>query len=506
MFPSLDTSSCPNRGEQVKRSGGSWKGTGMIESIEESPLYQIANPKSVAFFGASNHINSMGTNLLLSLQAAGFEGPIYPVHYKENRVLGLEACRSVLDLQDVPDLAVIVLPTRIVNSTLEACGRKGIPTAVIVSGGFKEVGGEGIALEKELTEIADRYGIRVLGPNCLGVANLHRRVNTTFVPYEGEPGFIGLASQSGSLVTQMFDYLAKLGLGFSTAFSVGNEADIDLIDAMEYLALCPHTRVIALYIEGIRRGREFVEAARSIVHHKPIVALYVGGSETGRQAGFSHTGALAGPDELYDGMFRQSRIIRARSVTELFDFCWVLGSLPPPKGRKVVIQTHSGGPGATAADSCGRAGLDLPPLSDETIKKLAPFVPHTGSVSNPVDLTFTKNPTAFYSSIPEVLIQEKGADTLLIYFFTSNQVIKRGLQQTGLAPEQVADQALKLVDEQCRSIARLIRNSDKPVVGYTFRGLDDPSIRGLMDRGIPVFSGPERAARAIAALVQYAGH
>lgn len=477
----------------------------MIKTLEESPLYPIANPQSAAFFGASNRIDAMGTNLLLSLQAAGFKGPIYPVHYKENRVLGLTAYQSVLDLPEVPDLAVIVLPTRIVNAALEACGRKGIRRAVIVSGGFKELGGEGIALERELIEIARRYDMRVLGPNCLGVANFHRQVNTTFIPYEGQAGFIGLASQSGSLVTQLFDYLARLGLGFSTAFSVGNEADIDLVDAMEYLALCPHTRVIALYIEGIRRGRAFVEAARSIVPHKPVVALYVGGSETGRQAGFSHTGALAGPDELYDGMFRQGRIIRARSVTELFDFCWVLGSQPLPKGRRVVIQTHSGGPGAAAADACGRAGLELPALSNDTVKRLAPFIPRTGSVGNPVDLTFSKNPDNFYSSIPEVLIQEERADTLLIYFLSATPVVKRALVQMGLPPEQVADQALKLIDGQCRTISHLVQTSAKPVVGYTFRSLDDPSIRGLTDRGIPVFPGPERAARAIAALVRYSG-
>jgi len=477
----------------------------MITSIEESPLYPIANPKSVAFFGASNSVASMGTNLLLSLQAAGFEGPVYPVHYKEDRVLGLKAYRSVLDLPEVPDMAVVVLPTRIVNDALEACGRKGIRRAVIVSGGFKELGGEGIALERDLIEIVRRYDMRVLGPNCLGVANLHRHLNTTFLPYEGPAGFIGLASQSGSLVTQMFDYLAGLGLGFSTAFSVGNEADLDQVDAMEYLALCPHTRVIALYIEGVRRGRTFVEAARAIVPHKPVVALYVGGSETGRQAGFSHTGAMAGPDELYEGMFKQGGIIRARSVTELFDFCWVLGSLPLPKGRRVVIQTHSGGPGAAAADACGRAGLELPSLSNDTVQKLAPFIPHTGSVNNPVDLTFSKNPNDFYSSIPEILLQEERADTLLIYFLTPAPVVKRALQQMGLPPEQVAEQALGLIDGQCETISRLVRTTDKPVVGYTFRSLDDPSIRGLTRRGIPVFPGPERAARAIAALVRYAG-
>jgi len=270
---------------------------------------------------------------------------------------------------------VIVLPTKIVNQTLEECGRKGIRKVAIVSGGFKEVGGEGVALEEELKEIAGRYGIRVLGPNCLGVANLHHKLNTTFIPYEGPGGFIGLASQSGSFVTQIFDYLSKLGLGFSTAFSVGNEMDIDLIDSMEYLAACPNTKVIALYDRRDQEGRAFMETARSIVPHKPIVALYVGGSETGETSRLFPYRGVSSPDDLYSGMFRQSGVIRAQSVTELFDFCWVLGSLPKPEGPRVVIQTHSGGPGAAAADSCGRAGLELPALSDDSVEKLTPFVP-----------------------------------------------------------------------------------------------------------------------------------
>jgi acyl-CoA synthetase (NDP forming) len=283
----------------------------------------------------------MGTNLLASTLALGFEGHIYPVHPKEKQVQNLRAYRSVLDLPEVPDMAVLVLPTRIVPQMLEDCGKKGIKHAIVVSGGFREMGREGVELEKKLLAIANKYGIRFLGPNCIGVANTHLKLNTTFLQHEGSAGYIGMASQSGSFVTQMFNYLSRYGLGFSTALSVGNEADIDVVDCMEYLGSCPNTRVIALYIEAIKRGRAFIEMARSIVPHKPIVALYVGGSNTGKRAGFSHTGAMAGPDLLYDGMFRQSGVIRAQSVTELFDFCWALGGLSRPKGRRVVIQTHS---------------------------------------------------------------------------------------------------------------------------------------------------------------------
>jgi acetyl-CoA synthetase (ADP-forming) len=406
-------------------------------------------------------------------------------------------------LPEIPDLAIMVLPTRIVPRTLEECGEKGIKHAIVVSGGFKEVGGQGPDLEKKIIEIAERYGICFLGPNCIGVANPHHKLNTTFFQHEGPPGFIGLASQSGSLVTQMFNYLAGYGIGFSTAFSVGNEANVDIIDCMEYLGACPNTKVIGLYIEGIIRGRAFIKTARAIVPEKPIVALYVGGSEAGKRAGFSHTGAMAGADRLYDGMFCQSGIIRAQSVTELFDFCWALGSLPKPRGQRVVIQTHSGGPGVAAADSCGRAGLELPSLSEETIEKLGAFIPHTGSINNPVDLTFTKNPMDYFSVIPKALLEDDNTHILLMYLLMPAHTVKRALAQMGLPVEQIEEQNARLIDAQVESIARLSEAHDKPVVGYTFRSLKEHFIRELLERGVPVFPGPERAARAIKSLVRY---
>ena len=475
----------------------------MLKLIEESPIFRIANPRSIAFFGASNNISSMGTNQLASLRALGFEGAVYPIHPKEEEVQTLKAYRSVLDLPEVPDLAVMVLPTRIVSEALEMCGRKGVKRAIVVSGGFKEVGGQGIDLEKEIIEIAHKYGIRFLGPNCIGVANPHHKLNTTFLADEGAPGFIGLASQSGSFVTQMFDYLSGLGLGFSTALSVGNEATLDLVDCMEYLGACPHTKVVALYIEDIKRGEDFLKTARSIVPNKPVVAFYVGGSETGRRASLSHTGAMSGPDRLYDGVFRQSGVIRARTLTELFDFCWVLGSMPRTRGRKVVIQTHSGGPGAAAADACGRAGLELPALSKETMEKLGPFVPHTASISNPVDLTFSKNPLDFFSKIPEVLLEEKNAHMLLVYCFTPSRNIARALEFLGVPKEETTEQIGRIINGQCESLVRLIEDHGKPLVGYTWRNREDGLIKGLLDRGVPVFPDPERAARAMKALVRY---
>ncbi len=475
----------------------------MIESIEASPLYSIANPKSIALFGASNNASSMGTSLLDSVLDLGFEGEIYPIHPKENQVQNLKAYRSVLDLPKVPDLALIVLPTRLVSETMDACGRKGIKHAIVISGGFKEVGGNGVKLEKDLIAVAKKHGMRFLGPNCIGVTNPRHKLNTTFMTFEGAPGFIGMASQSGSFVTQMFTYLSHYALGFSTAFSVGNEANIDIVDCMEYLGACPDTRVIALYIEGIRRGRAFVETARSIVPKKPIVAFYIGGSEAGSRAGLSHTGALAGPDRLYEGIFRQSGIIRARSIMEMFDYCWMLGTFPKTTGRRVLIQTHSGGPGAEAADACGRAGLELPSLSPETIKRLSPLMPKTGSISNPLDFTFGKNLTDYFSEIPKALLEEKNADFLLFYFFTPSRRLRRMLRQVGVPTDQIAEQADRLVGYQSDAIIRLLETHDKPFVGYTLQSLKDQQLRRLIERGVPIFPGPQRAARAIEAAFQY---
>lgn len=472
-------------------------------AFEQTPLYPLINPRSIAFFGASNRFSAMGTNQLHSVLSLGFEGKIYPIHPSETTVLGLPAYHDVADLPEVPDLAVLVLPTPIVARTLAACGEKGIRHAIVVSGGFKEIGGEGAALEAELVEVARRYGIRFVGPNCLGVVNPHHLFNVTFAAFEGRPGFIGMASQSGSLLTQMFRYLEQFQIGFSTGISVGNEAVVDIVDCMEYLAACPHTRVIGLYIESIRRGRAFIEAARRIAPHKPIVAYYAGGSEAGRRAAFSHTGAMAGPDQLYDGVFRQSGVIRAATLTELFDFCWVLGSCIRPRSNRIAVLTHSGGPGAAAADACSRNGLALPRFSARTLEKLKPLVPQTGSMNNPVDLTFTKDPLEYFKSLPAVLLEDKDIDGLLIYCFVPPKNMQRMMLNQGLSAEEIDTLAEAAGENLARHATALIQANAKPCIGFTYQGPEMPIIRKFLEHGIPVIPSPERGARAMAALVQY---
>ena len=475
----------------------------MIRTIQESPLYPIANPRSITIFGASNNHRRMGSILLSSLETSGFAGNIYPVHLNEKEVQGHRAYAGVADLPEIPDLAIIVLPADIVCRTMEECGKKGIRHAIVVSGGFREAGPAGKERQKELEAIARRYSIRFLGPNCLGIANLHHHLNPTPILAEGPAGFVGLASQSGSFITQMFHYLYHQGLGFSTAFSVGNEANIDIVDCLAYLGACPHTKVITLYIEGIARGQEFIKTAKAITPRKPIIALYVGGSEAGKRAGFSHTGSLAGSDEVYNGMFRQCGIIRAQTIAELFDYALALGTLPRPAGNRVIIQTHSGGPGATAADSCGRMGLDLPPLSAETVEKLRPIVPQTASTANPVDMTFSNNPMDFFSKIPQILLQENNADMLMVYFLTPAIFITRALENMGVPQDEIEGKAEKMIKEHTDAFFNLAKGQQKPIIGYTYRILQEQMVRDLLHRGVPIYPDPERAARSIGALIEY---
>lgn len=473
----------------------------MIKQITESPLYKIVNPKTCAYFGASNNYVSMGTNQMQSMLDIGFEGMIYPVHPKEDTVLGYKAYRSVLDLPETPDLAVIVLPTHLVPDVVDQCGQKGIRHAVVVSGGFREVGGDGVALEQKLKHTADKHGIRFIGPNCLGVVNTHHKLNTMFHSYKGGPGYVGMASQSGSFVTQMFDYLGPLGLGFSTCFSVGNSTNVDLVDCLEYLGADPTTKVITMYIEALNRGREFVEVCRRIAPNKPIVAYYAGGSETGRKASLSHTGSLAGPDPLYDGIFRQAGVVRAMSIEELFDYAAALALSPLPKGKRMVVQTHSGGPGAVCADMCGRMGLELPPLADNTVTALKEYLPATGNANNPVDVTFSRDPMVYLTEMPSILLDDANTDGLLMYFLFAKNRMVGNLVNLGMSQEEATAAVEQQFVDQSEKIAGLINDSGKPLIGFSFRIADEELIQMIRSKGVPILGSPVRAAKAMAALL-----
>lgn len=476
-----------------------------MRDFADHPLYDIMHPRSVAFWGASNNPMSMGSVQLGELLAMGFPGPVYPIHPTEKEVLGLPAYARIGDVPGPVGLAVLVIPTPVVPEVLEDCGKAGVSCAIIVSAGFAETGSDGSLLQQRIVDIARRYGIRFLGPNCIGAVNPRQKLNTTFYPYESVPGFIGMASQSGSFVTQMFVHLQKFGLGFSQGMSVGNEAVTDITDCLEYLGECPHTKVIGLYVEGIRRGREFARIAADVSRKKPIVAYYVGGSKSGKQAGLSHTGAMAGPDELYNGIFAQTGIIRAGSIEELFDFCWVLGTQPLPSGNRLAVLTNSGGPGAAASDAAERSGLRLARFSDDTKKSLRELLPHTASFTNPVDMTFARNHRDYFDTLPRILMQDDGVDCLFMYFLMPHKrVIKsviRAMAGDSANPEILANQYVR---EQAETISSLRHAFGKPLVGGSFYDRSEQFISAIQDRGLPVLPSPERAVRALGALYKYA--
>lgn len=472
--------------------------------MTENSLQQIMNPRSIVFFGASNNILTMGTAQLLNILKEGYQGEVFAVHPTEEKVLGLKTYKSVSALPRSVDLAVMVLPTRIVPKILSECGRKGIKSAIIISGGFREVGEVGEELQDEIVSVARKHGIRFLGPNCIGVLNAHRKFNSTWFPYGQEPGRIGLASQSGTYVCHTFGHLSRLGIRLSQAISVGNEADIDLVEAIEYLANDTQTRVIALYIEGIRKGREFVKLASEITTAKPIVALYVGGSKVGARASYSHTAALSGPDELYDGVFRQAGVIRAQTIEELFDLSWALATQPLPKGKEVAIVTNSGGVGVSMADACIRWRLDVPRLSESTQKRIREFIPHTASSQNPVDLTFMIDVDAFFGRITKALLEDPEINGILIYGVFGPLAFKKMKELAGDLLDIPFEQIELVQRDVLKKFIGLLQRYGKPVLGCSFLGRDDSIIALLQDSGIPFYPSPERAVKAMAALFQYA--
>lgn len=475
-----------------------------MKQLQENRLYRMISPRSLAFFGASNNMMNMGTMIMARVKDLGYRGEIYPIHPKEETVLGHKAYPTIADTPEAPDLAVMILPSKVIPEVMEQCGQRGVKNLVVVSGGFEEVGEEGAAMQKHMADIADQYGIRFMGPNCLGVCNTHIGLNTTPLPYDGKPGFIGLATQSGSFMTQIYDFLARHEIGFSTAMSVGNEANVDIVDCLELLGSDPDTKVIGMYIESIRRGREFVEVARQITPHKPIVAFYVGGSETGRRAALSHTGALAGPDKLYDGIFAQSGIVRAQTITEMFDICWALGSLPLPQGDGMAIQTDSGGPGAAGADATERAGLRVPPLSEATKELLKPLIPPTASANNPVDITFPREFRNYYHDLPDILLRDEDISGLLVYFILPVELMVPTFMDKGMTADEAYQEAVRTTAGLYTTTHELVAKHGKPIMGYSFNSLEKEPITSLLRAGMPVFPTPQRAARAMAGMVRYA--
>ncbi|MBN2149982.1 MAG: CoA-binding protein [Candidatus Lokiarchaeota archaeon] len=476
-----------------------------------SPLETILNPRSIAFYGANAAVTTMGTTQLLEIIAAGYPGRIYPIHPSLDSVLGLKAYKSV---KDVPagesiDLAFIVIPAKYVPGVLDECGQRGIKHAVVISAGFREI--ENQAANDALIEVTRKHGIRFIGPNCIGFYNRNiswvdpaerasKAINTTWIPINPRNGGVSIASQSGTFACHIFLVTPRSNMGINKTISVGNEANIDLVDCLEYLEGDPTTRVIGLYIEEVKRGREFLRVASRVARTKPIVALYVGGTEAGARAGKSHTGALGGNDKVFDAACKQAGIVRAMNMEELLDFCYILDVAPVPPGDRVCILTNAGGPGVNMSDMVERVGMAVPVFSAELQQRLRDKIKiPTAQVRNIVDLTFDIDLELMYRTLPRMLLKSDECDGMLVYgifgwtFFTMLE------KQHPLVKVPVDD--LKAIQvELLGHYAKLPHALGKPIIAVALAGREDGAVAILQDLGFPVFEMPHRAVKALWAL------
>lgn len=455
--------------------------------------------------GASNHLFRMGTWSLLNLLGSQFKGPIYIVHPKNATVQGIKTYKDIDSLPEIPDLLVLVIPTTIVPDVLEQAGEKGIKRAVVITAGYNEVGKEGKSLQKKIDRVVEKYGIRYIGPNCIGVVNAHMNLNSTPFSYEGRKGGIGLASHSGSYVCHVLGLAEELDLGIAEWISLGNEGNIDVVEALDYFRLHPDINVVGLYLEGIRRPRAFKEAALKLAREKPVVALYTGGTEEGARSAASHTAAISSPGNTMEGFLRQCGIILARTSHELYEWLNAFERQPLPGGPRVAILANSGGPATSAADHIGKSTLELNPFSKELAEKIGQLLPHTASGKNPIDLTFSPDQETFFQKLPQLLIDADEVDAVIIYGIFGIGMPKRLLTRAfGEIHPDVEKMMVEATNFQSDLMSRIFKNCGKPVLGASFDIKTDPSVRRMMHKGnIPFYRGPEQSVRALEALWQY---
>ncbi len=477
-------------------------GYNMEETLQK--LDAFFNPRSVAVIGATKKVDKAGQvifkNLATNKQRGVFKGELYPVNPKEDSILGFKCYKSLSKIRDEIELIVIIVPATVVPSVMEEAVAKKVKTAVIISSGFKEVGNK--ELEDQVMAIAKKGGIRVLGPNCLGVYYSKTGIDTLFLPETktlttGDdvvatprpmPGNIAMITQSGAFGVAALDYLTGRQMGVSKFVSFGNKSDVSESDILYYLLHDEETKVILVYLEDVKAGREFLEVAKQVTVKKPVVVIKSGRSAAGARAAASHTGAIAGSDKIYDAAFEQGGVIRARDMEEFFDIGKALAMQPPAKGKNIGILTDAGGPGVMTVDECEDLGLTVEHFSDETLKKFQELkdkniILKIAATNNPVDLTGSVTDDMFEISA-ELMFQDPKISGIILL----------GLHHMPGLRE-------KYIDE----IAKISHKYDKPIVmcdiGETEMAL---YTRSRFDRlCVPSFASPEDAARAMKALVWY---
>lgn len=454
-------------------------------------LSALFEPRSVAVLGVTNTPGTVPHDIFANLINSGFNGPVYPVAPRKKEILGVRAFDYIIDIPDPVDLAVLVFPGMVCEKALSQCAEKGVKSAVIISAGFRESGPEGLKREQRVTAIAREAGIRILGPNCLGVINCdpNVRLNASFARNMPSEGRIAFVSQSGALCTAVLDYAAGKNIGFSKFVSLGNKADIDDVDLLQYLADDPQTSVILLYLEGIPRGRELMRAAEMIAGNrdnpKPILAIKSGRTAAGASAAQSHTGSLASSAEVCESAFRQSGIIHCNTIEDMFNTAQLFASQPLPRGDRIAIITNAGGPGVMATDAAVDDGLRLAKFSEETGAVLRAGLPKAANTSNPVDVIGDARDDRYATAL-EAVYADPGVDQIL----------------TILTPQSMTN-----ITDIARTICEVSakhRDSGK-TISCSFMGAQDvlPGIRILENAEIPHYILPEAAVRAMAKVVEY---
>jgi acetyl coenzyme A synthetase (ADP forming)-like protein len=441
-------------------------------------------PKSVAVIGASRDPGKLGYAVVENLINSGYaaDHPVYPINPKADEILDLKAYPSVLDVPGEIDLVVLVIPYKFVPAAIRESGEKGVPAAVVITAGFREAGHEGLERERELLRIAKEYGMRVIGPNCLGVIDTYCPLNASFAAGTPPKGPMNFMSQSGALGTAVLDIALAGRLGFSKFVSLGNKADVSEIDLLEHWSNDDNANVLMMYIEGVPDGQRFIETARRVSKIKPIVAVKSGVTQAGSRAVSSHTGSLAGSEQAYVAAFKQAGVIRAQTMEELFDFSLAFADQPPLPGDRIAIITNAGGPGILATDAIERAGLRITRFENETLKALETYLPDAASAANPVDVLGDAVADRYKFAI-DTVASDPNVDGILVI----------------LTPQAMTD-----IAGTAEAIAALSERWEKPVWS-SFMGEAEVAkgIDILTKRGVPNYPFPERAVAAIKAMSVY---
>ncbi len=446
-------------------------------------LDKIMKPKAIAVVGASTKPKTIGSEIMQRLKEYGFTGNVYPINPKADQIEGFKAYPSVLDVEGEIDLAVIVIPKQFILDTLEQCNKKGIKGICIISAGFKETGAEGAELERQLAEKLKEYGMRCVGPNCLGVLNTDEKIklDATFAEALPVRGDIAFVSQSGALGGGILNILKDLNVGFSQFVSIGNQADINAETMMEYWETEDDVKQILLYMESIANPANFRKLATRITKKKPILALKAGRSAAGASAASSHTGSLAGADKAADALLKQSGVIREDSLKTLFDTAKVFSNCPIPKGNRVAIITNSGGPGIMATDAICEHGMEMAQITDATRNKLLSFLPAAASVKNPIDM-IASAPIEHYKQTLETVIADENVDMIMVIY----------LPFMGLKDIDVAKAVMEIKKA----------HPEKPVAGVFMTTSSFFTQISEMEVNMPFFMYAEEAADGFARLDQ----